>query len=328
MIKVGVLRGGPSTEYEASLASGAAILSALGTQIERYEPVDIYIDRKGLWHQQGREKKPEVILAGLDLVWNALHGAYGEDGTVASGLTDLGVPFTGSNALSQGIAINKALARTEFKKLGIRTPQSILITEYTSSGFPGSREEYAADSARMIFNTMPPPWVVKPKSSGGSVNTHFVPTLAELPDAIFRASSEKGDILVEQYLFGPEVTVGLVDDFRGKKQYFLPAVEIKKPGKIWDMESRLAGTHRFESVGKMIDRALLESLLSKAYEHLNLSGYATADFIVTPRGPYLLEIDSQPHLHPHAYVPYALSHVGATLADFVHHVAEVALKRK
>src|SRR6185436_14653347 len=108
-IRVGVLRGGPSPEYKVSLETGRSVLENLPE--EHYTPVDIFISRDGVWHEAGLPVRPEKILKKVDVVWNALHGAYGEDGEVQKLLDQLGTLYTGSGALSSAMGMNKITSK-------------------------------------------------------------------------------------------------------------------------------------------------------------------------------------------------------------------------
>ena len=128
-IRVGVLRGGPSSEYEVSLNTGAAVLEQLSQAIynEKYHAHDIFIDKSGTWHMGGIQIEPHDALLRVDVVFNALHGNYGEDGKVQHLLEFHGMPFTGSGSFASAITINKELSKKEYKKAGLKTPLSRLI---------------------------------------------------------------------------------------------------------------------------------------------------------------------------------------------------------
>ena len=118
---VGVLRGGPSREHEVSLKSGAAILSNLSP--ERYHARDIYIDKQGTWHEQGRPIAPERILRQIDVALIGLHGEYGEDGGVQKLLERFGVPYTGADSFSSYLAMHKIMSKARAKDFGLLTPE-------------------------------------------------------------------------------------------------------------------------------------------------------------------------------------------------------------
>ena len=117
--KVAVLRGGPSGEHDVSLKTGKSVIENLP---HKYVPIDVYIDKEGIWHIEGIPVKPEKVFADVDVVFNAMHGAYGEDGQVQQLLEHFKIPFTGSGALASAVGMNKILAKEVFKQHGIKTP--------------------------------------------------------------------------------------------------------------------------------------------------------------------------------------------------------------
>ena len=118
-IRVGVLRGGPSGEYEVSLKTGATVLNNLSQ--DKYNPREIFIDKNGEWHVYGLPVKPHDALTHIDVVFNALHGSYGEDGKVQHLLEMHGIPFTGSGSFSSALGMNKVLMKEVLVKNIIRT---------------------------------------------------------------------------------------------------------------------------------------------------------------------------------------------------------------
>jgi len=123
-LRVGVLRGGPSSEYEVSLKTGASVLKNLSRQ--QFEPKDIFISRDGLWHLGGVPIWPEQAAEQVDIFFNALHGEYGEDGQVQRLLTNLERPFTGPEEISALASINKPLAKSLLAKAGIKVAPTLL----------------------------------------------------------------------------------------------------------------------------------------------------------------------------------------------------------
>ena len=139
-IRVGVLRGGVGHEYDVSLSTGASVLKALSR--EKYEPVDLLITKNGDWHAHGLPVIPGVLDKHVDVVFNALHGEFGEDGQVQKVLDTVGVPYTGSGHYASAVSINKPQTNTILKSKGIKVPHHV------SFAFDG-RE--AADYAREVF---------------------------------------------------------------------------------------------------------------------------------------------------------------------------------
>src|SRR5690349_7121564 len=174
-IRVGVLRGGPSNEYEVSLQTGATVLNNLLQ--DKYNPRDIFIDKEGNWHMNGTQVKPHDALHNVDVVFNALHGHYGEDGKVQHILEIHGIPFTGSGSFASAVGMNKLLSKEVYRKEKIKTPQSRIIESV------GKIKESIKD----LFKAFPLPVIVKPVSSGSSVGITIVKDFPSFESAIRHA---------------------------------------------------------------------------------------------------------------------------------------------
>jgi D-alanine-D-alanine ligase len=312
---VGVLRGGNSSEYDLSLKTGAAVMNALPD--EKYNVRDILIDRSGIWHIQGRPVEPARILHGVDVVFNALHGGIGEDGTISRIIKRSGIPHTGSSPDASALSFNKANSRRSLRGVGIKMPRAV--------SFGYSDNFSTGDLANMVFQQFGPPYIVKPLSSAFSSGVLYVPTINELPNAIGNTLDYYGNAIIEEFIRGREVTVGIVNNFRSEDLYALPPAEIicSDEGllitpKAW-REGLLRTTCPSESHHIVEQRSALLDTAKKAHSTLGLSGYSTSDFIVTSRGPYLLEVDALPGLYDEAPFATMLSAVGASLPEFVEH---------
>ena len=172
-IRVGVLRGGPSDEYNVSLKTGGNVLRNLP---EKYIAQDILITKDGVWHVGGVPHTPEQALKKIDVIFNALHGSFGEDGKVQKILDDYGVPYTGSKSFSSLLSMNKFLAKDIFKKNEIKTPYHVVI-----EAEEGDRID---DIALKLFREFPMPAIVKPLSSGSSVGVSVASDFESLKDSI------------------------------------------------------------------------------------------------------------------------------------------------
>ncbi|MBI2100060.1 MAG: response regulator, partial [Candidatus Vogelbacteria bacterium] len=160
-----------------------------------HEGHDILIDRQGRWHHGGLPVMPRALGRRLDVVFNALHGEYGEDGQVQNILEQTGIPYTGSGVFASAIGMKKHLAKEVFARHDLRVPRGILL---------------AAPDAERVFRAMAPPWVVKPTDRGSSVGLALAKNFHELGAALERAFAESPNILVEEYLTGREATVGVL----------------------------------------------------------------------------------------------------------------------
>lgn len=335
MIRVGVIRGGPSSEYEVSLNTGGNVLSHLrGEKLnEKYKPLDILIDKNGAWHVGGKPTTLEHISNHVDVVFNALHGDYGEDGKVQQLLDQWKIPYTGSGAFASALGYNKALAKERFKALGIKTPQSVIIT---MDSIDKSKDErgLAKEQAQFVWSKISPPWVVKPISSGSSVGVKICKIFPELEQAISNCINDGVDILVEEMIEGKEATVPIIEKFRNQAIYALPPIEIRVPkGKdFFDYEVKY-GTSSTEAEicpGNFSkeEKEELIRLASLIHTGLNLDHYSRSDFIVHPKkGIYALEVNTLPGLSDASLTPKALNVVGSSMPEFIDHLLSMAINR-
>ncbi len=148
-IRVGVLRGGPSSEYEISLKTGATVLQHLPR--ETYETQDILISREGIWHKNGLPIIPYDALSHVDVIFNALHGHYGEDGKVQHLLEILRIPFTGSLSFASAIGMNKVLSKEVFKKEGIKTPYYQIVEKVPKEALPDFSHLFRPRSSSSLY---------------------------------------------------------------------------------------------------------------------------------------------------------------------------------
>ncbi|HWO07790.1 MAG TPA: ATP-grasp domain-containing protein [Candidatus Paceibacterota bacterium] len=315
---VGILRGGTSPEYDLSLKTGAAVLNALPE--EQYDTRDIFIDKTGLWHSRGIPAEPARALSQVDVVVNALHGGVGEDGTVQRIMDRLSVPYVGSGPLESALSLNKIRTGITLKQSGIRMPRAVAFSH--ESDMP------VTDMAKLVFSHFGPPYILKPPAGGASHGIVLVRTIVELPERIADSLEAYGAALVEEYVIGDEATVGVIDDFRGEELYALPPARVLYPNEspFLHFDHHARGDLRYLVPSEFSDlekRALMDAARA-AHRSLGLSGFSRADFILTRRGPYLLEVNAYPGLHEHAAFPHMLESVGASIKDLLGHALELS----
>ena len=326
-IRVGVLRGGPSNEYEVSLNSGASVLGALRKHFEdTYLPRDIFIDREGIWHMDGVAIEPDRALHQIDLAWNALHGAYGEDGKVQSFFEAHGVPITGSGSLASAVGMNKSLTKKILKDHGIKVAHG----EEVASKRLNESESAADELTREFFQTLILPVVVKPNASGSSVGVSIVRDYRDLPAALREAAKHSDSVMIEQFIPGIEATCGVIEGFRGHELYALPPVEIRSSTGFFDYEAKYQGKSEEIVPATFADKTkkAIEELAQKIHRALGLRHYSRSDFIIHPRrGIYVLEVNTLPGMTGESLMPKALRAVGSDVHELVGHVLELALKK-
>jgi len=311
-IRVGILRGGPSNEYDVSLRTGQSVLKHLP---EKYIPQDIFISRDGEWHFIGTPKTPEKIFRNVDVIFNALHGKYGEDGRVQSLLEQFKIPYTGSSSLPSSMAFNKALSKKRFKEVGIKTPVSVIFHP----------RNHVKKNVLELFKSFPQPSVIKPVSGGSSVGVSFAYDFESFEKGVEHALRHGGVALVEEYIDGREAVVSMLESASGNDVYSLFPVEIRKPAhkKLFDYELKyLENTEKICPGDFSSDeKTEMQRLALKAYKALGLRHYSNADFVIHPkRGIYLLEVNSQPGLTPTSIFPRSLHTAGISLRDFLDHL--------
>jgi D-alanine-D-alanine ligase len=318
--RVAVLRGGPSEEYDVSLETGKHILNLIREFPDKYEPHDIFISKNGEWHASGVVSDPHKVLKDMDVVFNALHGKYGEDGQVQKTLQKIGIPFTGSTSFPAALAMNKHHAKEVYKKSGLLTPRHEAL----------GPADITDQKLSYIYRNYLQPLIVKPISSGSSLGINAVHGIKELRHAISEAFVQSKKVLVEELVRGKEATCGVVENARGEKLYALLPVEIKKTaGKHFfdygekyskDTEELCPGTFT------TYENKEIERMAKVAHEALGLRHYSRSDFIVTNKGKiYILETNSQPGFTENSLFPKSLEAVGWPPKEFVDHILNLAL---
>ncbi len=315
---VGVLRGGPSEEYDVSLKTGQSVLQALSAN--DYNVRDILIDKAGNWHMRGMPVEPMRALDQLDVAFIALHGSYGEDGGVQRFLDAHNVRYTGSDALSSAIAMNKVLTKKCLKNISCNHVSHRVLT----------KDELSKGMIVDLFQTFPQPSVVKPVNGGSSIATALVTSFDELIYALAIAFEFSDKVLVEEYIKGREATVAVADMFRGEDLYVFPPVEIiTSENNFFDYDEKYGGGAT-EICPAPFDVQITNDLIDAAkhvHRVIGLRDYSRSDFIVARNGIYFLEVNSLPGLTTESLVPKSVDAVGATLPQFVEHLVERAKVR-
>ena len=296
-LDITVLAGGPGVEREVSLESGAAVHAALERLGHRVRLLDIGPDDlSALDHP-------------ADFVFIALHGEFGEDGSLQAELDARGVAYCGSGAAASRLAMDKVLAKRAFEQAGITTPAFEVAT-------PDNLD-------RVVANTTGPV-VVKPVSSGSSVDTMIVEDGGGLADAVRLVVRRHGAALVEALIRGPELTVGILGDSA------LPVCEIRTKRDFYDYDAKYVD----DDTQYLFDVDLPESLLSRvqrlserAHRSLGCRALSRVDWIVDERTqtPYALELNTIPGFTSHSLVPKAAARVGIDFDDLCRRIVELSM---
>lgn len=274
------MMGGLSAEREVSLATGAGVLAAL--QEKRWDAVAID------W-RDGTSLPRLLEEAGAQLVWNALHGTFGEDGAVQGLCGCLGLPCTGSGILASALAMDKVMSKRIFESNGVPTPRWTLLPH-----------DGPADGSDVDLS-WPLPCVVKPANEGSSVGVSIVEDRAQLAAAVALARTFHGQVIVEDYITGTEVFVGILD---GR---VLGSVEVRPATRFYDYEAKYKRTDTQYLIPPQIDRAIAqraEQLALAAYTALGCSGHARPDLRISTSGDaYVLEVNTLPGMTKTSLLP-------------------------
>lgn len=319
-IRVGVLRGGPSGEYEVSLHTGRYVLNQLQKRTDLFEPVDILISRSGDWYHKGMQINPQDVVLFIDVAFVALHGAYGEDGKVQKLLERHAIPYTGSDSIASALGMHKHISKEIFDREGINTPLHIVLDPKTDD-IDGALDK--------ITEQFPLPMIVKPVSSGSSIGVSLVSSYDALRDAVDLALQFSEKVMIEEYIHGKEATAGVLEDFRNEEVYSLLPVEIVSTKELYDYEEKYSGSSKGRYPGNFSidERDELQDLAKRAHRALGLSHYSRADFIVANDGVYILEVNTLPGLSETSHFPKSLEVLGIEHGDFVEHLVRLALRR-
>lgn len=318
-LQIGILRGGVQGGYASSLRTGAAVLQNLSE--DKYLARDIFIDRVGVWHVRGIPASPARALSGIDVIINALYNdGMDRQGSVARTLKQAAIPYTGTRGSTASLAVNRTWVRSALAGAGIVMPHAY--------GFSVDDELDTGAMAQRVFSRFGPPYVVKPVAAGTAIGVRIVPTLHMLPDALADVLDTYGTALVEEYLQGPQVAVGVIEGFRGESLYALPPAEFHLPegAIIGDFDARMHEAARHNSPWRTphTDTHSLLTTAKLAHQALGLSHYSRADFIVRGGKPYMVGVTAFPELHEGSAFSTMLEGVGAPLPVFLDHLIEQA----
>jgi D-alanine-D-alanine ligase len=290
--KVAVLMGGHSAEREISFMSGRGVLAALlsqGIDAHAFDPAERPLN--------------ELKTEGFARCFIALHGRFGEDGTVQGALELLGIPYTGSGVMASSVCIDKVMTKRIWLADGLSTPRYVLLR----------RGVYSSADVMAVPATLGLPLIVKPAREGSSIGLTKVTSASQMANAVAQAEQLDADILCEQFISGDEVTCPVLGS--GADARALPVIRIVAPEGNYDYQNKY-----FTDTTQYIvpcglpsgEEAAIQQLVLAAYQTLNCRGWARADVMIdaTTRQPYLLELNTSPGMTSHSLVPMSARAAG------------------
>jgi D-alanine-D-alanine ligase len=292
--RIGVLMGGLSAEREVSLKSGAAVLKALVDRGYRAVGIDV-----------GRDLPEKLAAEGIEVAFVALHGRFGEDGAVQGLLELKRIPYTGSGVLSSALAMNKIFSKVVFSQAGLTVaPYQVLRR---------------GDAPKLSF---PLPVVVKPSQEGSSVGVSIVREPSQIGPALADAFAYDEEALVECFIAGREIQVGILD------AKALGAIEIVPKNEFYDFEAKYTDGMAEHILPAPLPAPLYEKVLragERAHAALGCQGYSRVDFLVTEAGEcYLLEVNTLPGMTDLSLLPEIAKGAGLEFPELVERILQTA----
>ena len=296
--KIAVLCGGPSSEREVSLRSGSAVANALRLLGADAFEIDV---------RDGKFRLP----TGTELAFNALHGAFGEDGTIQAILDERGIPYTGEGEAGSRLAFDKIESKRRFVDCGVPTAPYVTLEKGE-------------------IPNLPLPYVVKVPCQGSSVGVYLVKAMSERDAALEKAFAQSDSILVEAFVSGRELTVGVLGE------NVLPIIEIRPRGGFYSYENKYTWTNRggaaeHECPARLNrrEKALVESAALAAHRSLELEIYSRVDVILDAnREPQVLEVNTIPGMTETSLLPEAAAAAGISMSQLCEFIVQLSLERR
>lgn len=306
-INVAVVMGGPSAERDVSLATGTAVAEALRDKGYNVEAIDLEPDRI----------TEQLNECGATIVFNAVHGLYGEDGCLQGVLEMIGMPYTGSGVLASALAMDKVASKRIFQATEIPTPRCLILSQ-----------EDKQNQKEIILKTFSLPIVVKPASQGSSIGVVIVKQENELTAALETAFSYGKEVLIEEFVIGKELTVAVMAS-QGEVRAF-PVINIVPHSGTYDFKSKYTKGETEYLVPAPLSEAetkRAQEVAIQAYKVLGCRGVARADLMLDKEGQvFVLELNTVPGMTSTSLVPKAALAVGLSFPDLCEKILLSAVK--
>jgi len=293
--KIGILMGGISREREISLRTGKAICKALVEKGYMACPIDV-----------GRDIAERLVKEKIEIAFIALHGRYGEDGTIQGMLELMGIPYTGSSVLASALALHKIMAKKILLHEKVPTPPFEFL----------KREEVEREAPRKI--SLPLPFVVKPAREGSTIGISIVRREEELLRALKEAGKYDEEILIEAFMKGKEITVGILNDIP------LPIIEIVPRSGFYNYHSKYTKGETEYIIPARIPREKYlhaQEISLRAFQALGCSGFARVDLITDEEGnPFVIDVNTMPGMTETSLLPKAAEFVGISFGELAERI--------
>lgn len=322
MKNIAIIMGGYSSEYKISLISGNVVYQFLdktkynGFRIHIFKEKWVYVDTNDAEFPIDKNDFSVTVAdkkITFDCVFNAIHGTPGEDGLMQAYFELLHIPQTSCDYYQAALTFNKRDLLSVLKPYGIKTATSY----YLNKGDVINTDEIVAKVGLPCF--------VKPNKAGSSFGISKVKTAAELPIAIEVAYKEDNEIIIESFLDGTEVSVGVIN-YKGKVTV-LPITEIVSDNDFFDYEAKYLGKSQEITPARISDEMTqkVSEIAKRAYEVLKMKGFSRSEFILVNGEPHMLEMNTIPGLTTESLIPQQAKAAGISLEDLFTNAIELAL---
>lgn len=310
--KVAVLMGGSSLERDVSLKSGRRVTRALKER--GFDVLSLDVDMTLV---------PTLLEEKPDLVYIALHGQYGEDGTIQELLEIIDLPYTGPGPHASMIGFNKVLSKELFRAHGIPTPRYFTLSSTTIEDMGASK------LLGIAWDKLGGPVVVKPAEQGSALGVSIIGKQEDLPEALIYALGYDDRVIMEEYVKGREVAVSVIGN---EEPRVLPAVEVVPQGVFFDFESRYTPGKADYFIPARLEEGVreeVERIALEVHDLLRCKDLSRVDIIVGEDGtPYVLELNISPGMTEMSLLPLAADAAGINFDDLVEKLVEISLGRE
>ncbi len=323
---VAIIMGGPSREHYVSLDSGQAVIDNLAN--DKYVVYKVVISLSGQWSIDGIVQKSsvgalqELKSKQVDLAFLAVHGSFGEDGTVQALLEKYGIAYNGSRIASSLLIMNKTISGEIFAAEGLKVPQTMTFTRYELVKDPAIINK----AGKFDF-----PLIVKPASQGSSVGVTVVETQADLLPAIEFALEHDNQIIVQQFIKGREVSCAVIEGDGNSALQALPPTEIiPKSADFFDYYAKYTKDATQETTPPEMPQSTIKSIQEiavKAHKILDCRGYSRTDMIVQGKSIFIIETNTLPGLTSTSILPQQAAAAGISFAELLDKIITSALRK-
>ncbi|MQR02258.1 D-alanine--D-alanine ligase [Glaciimonas soli] len=304
--KVGVLFGGRSAEREVSKMSGNGVVQAL-----QHRGIDAHL------FDTGERSLAELAAEKFDRVFIALHGRYGEDGTMQGALEQMHIPYTGPGVMASAIAMDKVMSKRVWQSAGLPTPRFVVL----------NAAEASSEQLHQLPDALGLPLMLKAPHEGSTIGISKVVSVDAIQSGFDLCAKYDETVLAEEFISGRELTVPVLG--RGSKAYALPIVEIRAPEGNYDYQNKYFTDDTQYLCPAPLDDALtqkIQALAVQAYNALDCRGWARVDFMLrtVDNEPLLLEINTSPGMTGHSLVPMSAKATGISYEEICNTILESA----